>query len=73
MGSKELPTKMFSEKALISVIDKAIAEIPESKGREIEIYMYLLYNKSFSDKRFISTMVDIVKLQVLDKYRGELL
>lgn len=66
----KLPTDLITKEEFIARFNRAIASIPESIGYVCDILMYLLYGFCFSDKELVSSIAEIVKLQIYE-LRGE--
>lgn len=62
----ELPPELVSKNDFLTVFNKCISTIPESFGFEVDILMYILYKTSFSNKRLVSQMAEIVKMQMYE-------
>lgn len=67
------PTEFFDKNTFISVLDRAISQIPEAIGLETDIYMYLLYKKTFRHRQLIQSISNIVNIQIMEEYKKELI
>lgn len=65
-------SNLVDKKGFIKLCNKIIKDIPESEGFESDIFMYILYGVSFSNRNLVARMAEIVKLQLLER-KGEIL
>lgn len=60
----EIPQQLINKEDFIKIFRTVVDTIPEAKGLKSDILLYLLYKTSFSHKRLVSQIAEIVKMQM---------
>lgn len=66
-------TYMFDQDTFLRVLDSVISSIPEAEGLETDIYMYLLYNKTFNHRLLVQSLAKVIQIQILEEYSKDLI
>ena len=65
-------SELINKENFIKLYEGIVSNIPESRGLEVDILMQVIYGTTFTHKNLVSTIAEIVKLQLSD-LKGEIL